>query len=598
MNNTQTIYIYNGVDAVPMNVTHVRVDPSVTIIPNGAFAARYQLVEVELPEGLISIENDAFHNCQSLMRINLPSTVEEIGNSAFKRCDKLDGIVLPEGLQRLGRYVFNLCKSLKTINIPPVIEVLEDGVFLSCHSLTGITFTEGLLEIGEDAFSFCTSLVSVTLPSSLKVIGYMAFDGCKVLDEVHMPDTIESIDKAAFMRCNFTNFRMPPLVQTFHEGAVTSNACLVSLELPENVSSRNDHAVLSLRNIALPLECEIESDSDSSIDTNVDGSGLLEAFPDDDDDDTTSNALQHRFDELPIHKICYYQSYHDTETTMQNLKREINPWTTTPPGQLNATGNRQDCLGMTPLHILACSTKPTIEMYRLLIEKYPETLITKDKWGDIPFLYVFWCNATTEVLDLLVESYKSLHPEYEFDWSGMLKTLVKRDVPLANIQRLLNTHQACFPDQEYDLQQVILELAAYDTSMSNLYRRGTSIGTFRYLLQISINKRLDILGITKWRLDLENSIGAFRDETERERTTKALYDRLDMYELAKEATSILELATWKHKMDESTPSDNAKSTGSNKRARMDTNIGERQQYRVNCGANIVMRNVLPYLLPK
>ena len=31
---------------------------------------------------------------------------------------------------------------------------------------------------------------------------------------------------------------------------------------------------------------------------------------------------------------------------------------------LNPTGNLQDCLGMTPLHILACSTVQNIELYK------------------------------------------------------------------------------------------------------------------------------------------------------------------------------------------------------------------------------------------
>ena len=107
------------------------------------------------------------------------------------------------------------------------------------------------------------------------------------------------------------------------------------------------------------------------------------AFPNE-DSDTISDALRHRFDDLPIHKICYYQSYHPTETVMQNLKREINPWTANILGQLNASGKEQDCLGMTPLHILACSTQQNVEMYRLMIEKYPEALIMKDKWEIYP----------------------------------------------------------------------------------------------------------------------------------------------------------------------------------------------------------------------
>ena len=84
-----------------------------------------------------------------------------------------------------------------------------------------------------------------------------------------------------------------------------------------------------------------------------DTTDLGEVFPDK-DMDTISAALRHRFDDLPIHKICYYQSYHGTETTMQHLKRQINPLKSS-PGQLNVSGKEQDCLGMTPFHILACS---------------------------------------------------------------------------------------------------------------------------------------------------------------------------------------------------------------------------------------------------
>ena len=46
----EEVYIYNGVDRVPRDVTHVRVDQSVTVIPDRAFNVRRQLVEVDLPE--------------------------------------------------------------------------------------------------------------------------------------------------------------------------------------------------------------------------------------------------------------------------------------------------------------------------------------------------------------------------------------------------------------------------------------------------------------------------------------------------------------------------------------------------------------------
>jgi len=594
--NVPSIYTYNGVDEVPNDVTHVRVDQAVRVISERAFHSRHRLEVVELPEGLIKIDERAFGNCTSLKRINLPSTVKKIGESAFESCNILDKITLPDGLQKLSYYAFYHCESLKSINIPSNIEVIKDGAFCNCWGLADVSFSEGLQRIEQDAFSRCKSLTSITFPSSLKHIGIgvEAFEGCSRLTEVHMLDTMESIQARAFKNCNFTNFRMPPLIDDVVDVSILgNNTSLVSLELPETVEQLEDKyngpnepfTDLSVRNIALPSEGVIDTIA-------IKYCAMLElALLVDDDNDTITDALQHRFDDLPIHKICYYQSYHDNETTMQHLKREINPWTSKPPGQLNTTGKQQDCLGMTPLHILACSTKPTIDMYQILIEKYPEALIIKDKWGDIPLLYSIWCSASTEVVELLVESYKSLHPYYEFDWGGMLQTMAKRNVPLVMIQKLINTQLKYFPDQYLGTKQVVTELASCNEqgfrSISYAY---TSDETFRYLLRISISKRLDSLDIRRWREKLENSIDAVKKKNGRGRDsdTQAVYDRLAAYESIKEGTPVLELALWKAKIDESR----------NKRARIDGDVSYKEQCRVSCGADIIIRNVLPYLMPK
>ena len=597
--NESSVYVYNGVGRVPTGVTHVRVDPSVTIIPELAFESCRKLVKVELPEGLIRIEMRAFYNCQSLKRINLPLTLVDIAESAFSGCNDLEEITLPEGLRSLNKWAFCNCRSLKSINIAPGIERIEEGVFCYCASLidTEIVFPEGLREIERDAFSRCTSLVSITLPSSLRDIGIESFEGCTRLTEVHMPTTIESIGKRAFKGCNFTNFRMPPPIvnDDVDISIVQNNLSLVSLELPETIEQIDDkydtveeqYTNLGVRNIALPSN---EVDTGAAL-RRCKELGI--AFPDvdaDNEKDTTiSDALKHRFDDLPIHKICYYQSYHDNETTIQSLKREINPWTTNPPGQLNLTGKQQDCLGMTPLHILACSTKPTIEMYQLLIEKYPETLIMKDKWGDIPLIYALWCNVPSEVIDLLIWSYKTLHPDFVFDWKGMLLTLSKRDAPLANIQMLINTQQQISPDYIYCLQDILMELASSNATQASILKPYTSIETFKYLLRVSISDRLGLLGISRWHEELENSISVlFMATTSRDRDTQAIYDRLATYESIKEGTSILELALWKYKIEESR----------NKRARVGGEVSYRGQCRINSGADIVIRNVLPYLMPE
>ncbi len=71
---------------------------------------------------------------------------------------------------------------------------------------------------------------------------------------------------------------------------------------------------------------------------------------------------------------------------IRDLKRAIHLWCTkTRFGKLSDVGKLQDIVGMTPLHILACSTKHHLEMYQLLVEKYPENLVTKDQWEDFRF---------------------------------------------------------------------------------------------------------------------------------------------------------------------------------------------------------------------
>jgi hypothetical protein len=80
------VFIYNEdtKDAIPKNVTHVKVDPSVKEIHDKAFDRCQLLVKVEFSEGLEIIGSMAFCDCQNLQHINkLPTTLKEIGLLAF-----------------------------------------------------------------------------------------------------------------------------------------------------------------------------------------------------------------------------------------------------------------------------------------------------------------------------------------------------------------------------------------------------------------------------------------------------------------------------------------------------------------------------------
>ena len=56
--------------------------------------------------------------------------------------------------------------------------------------------------------------------------------------------------------------------------------------------------------------------------------------------------------------------------------------------------------------------------------------------------------------------------DHVFDWGGMILTLAKRNVPLANIQKLIDTQQNNFRGQHYDMQSVVMDLATHDDSQS------------------------------------------------------------------------------------------------------------------------------------
>ena len=514
---------------------------------------------------------------------------------------------MPTELRVLGQYAFYKCRSLKSIHIPPNVG-MGQAVFLHCGSLIDVTFAEGFESIADDSFSNCKSLVSVKLPSSLKVIEEGAFCRCDRLSDMNLPDGIETIRKGAFSGTSILTFRMPPLVTDVNIGMFERCNCLVSIELSSHVRNINDETetddidtipiqLNKVRNIALPPECTLSADMDLYMLEICED--LRVAFPNDEDRGSISHALKHRFDNLPIHKICYYQSYHDTGTVLTDLKREINLWTSKFPGQLNPTGTQQDCLGMTPLHILACSTKQDVEIYQLLIGKYPEALVMKDKWGDIPLLYSFWCNAPDGVIELLVESYKTKHPDYEFDWGGMLQTLLKARVPLTNIQKLVCTQQRSFPGKEIkNMEKIVMDLAMSDDKP---FKSTTPIETFKYLLHTSMAKRSDTLNVRKWSAELQNSINALPEGAcSRNDNTRAIYANLDMYELAKEASAVLELALWKMKIDERVVSKigDDQSQRSCKKAKVEDGMSPRNLCRINCGADIIIPGVLWYLEPK
>ena len=210
----------------------------------------------------------------------------------------------------------------------------------------------------------------------------------------------------------------------------------------------------------------------------------------------------------------------------------------------------------------------------------------KDKWGDIPLLYSLWCNAPDDIVSFLVESYKSIYPEYVFDWPDMAVKLCWGCVPSGIIRRLVSTQKKSFPSQKYDMKELVMHVLEIDSNSPFSGRPcETPNNTFRYLLQVSFSERLELLGVRKWQEELMNEVNQFDHSAGARRgSTLRLYAKLASYELLKESTMLLELALWKAKIDEY--------------ANSGAGDEVRGQCRINCGADVIIRSVLAYLLPE
>jgi hypothetical protein len=251
---------------------------------------------------------------------------------------------------------------------------------------------------------------------------------------------------------------------------------------------------------------------------------------------------------------------------------------------------------MTPLHILACSSVHDLEMYRVIVERYPTNLITKDRWGALPLLYAFWGAAPTETIEFLLESYQALYPGFEFNWTNMVETMGRTDTPKEIIENMLRVRQMRFPEQPIDWEYLLNDLSpSYFSFDGATFRKR-----MRFLVMCGMSDRVEALAFKVWRDRITNMIhnAEFKDYYEDNLDIlNGIRDKLAHFEdeLPKliEATTILELALWKMRINEN--SSQKKSFRRRKKIKTEgTSI--RQQCRVTCGADVVIGHVMPFLI--
>jgi hypothetical protein len=463
----------------------IKIPSAHVVIGEWAFSRCTCLVSVELFEGLQVIEYCCFRGCSSLTTVNVPSSVIEIQDGAFEQCTSLVSLDLPEGLQsigplsfasceslatlhipstvcKMGNHVFVCCTGLRSITLPDALEIIEARMFYKCTLLTHIEIPPKVTKIGEQAFQDCEGLKHLRIPSSVVEIGGWAFQGCSELTSVHLLGNLRTIETGTFYECSsLTHARIPSSVTRIESGAFANCTRLISLELPEGLETMhvdgeydryNDiridssiYCCISLVNLVIPSEQSeqrfLQLDHGDEIMQGLKLRHVARNF-----DDLVSK-LQHRFDNLPAHRLCYYQSYYPLMEAMENLRQSMDA---DPAACTNV-----DAFGMTPLHILALSQTPNLSLFQALMKVYKVDIIRiRDKFGSTPIDYL--CVNQTPASALVIRSLLPTIFAERVRWLGLVRW--KSDM-VASIDEALAVEWA---SRSREIRLLYFKLATYE----------------------------------------------------------------------------------------------------------------------------------------
>mmetsp|Transcript_29182 Transcript_29182/g.70429 ORF Transcript_29182/g.70429 Transcript_29182/m.70429 type:complete len:689 (-) Transcript_29182:17-2083(-) len=426
----------------PHIVTKIRVDKSVSLteIPNRAFQYCSLLTRCTLPRrGLTTIGIGAFEDCSLLQEIDIPSTVIEIKTNAFWSCQSLRKLKLPEGLQIVGVGAFAYCE-FETVVYPSTLLEIRDGAFHWNSGLTTVYLKEGLKKIGKDAFSHCESLVNVNIPRTVNEISKGCFDGCGQLMSVEVSPSLVNIGNYAFHLCE-------KLRLIYHENYLGNGAFFSCTDLQVNLITDEDQ--------------EEDDDDDAETQANL----------------WISNMVGKRFENLPLHRLCYKQACESPKNQVTHQER-IGQILQQDYSSSDDYGTNHhsypidllvDAYGMTAFHVLALSVRPNIGLFQQLQQVYPKaTLTMQDHWKTMPLEYLL-CNkapGTVEMVQSMMEwGFQSRiqflglvqwKQEVQFELDGFVADLV------ATTTTRTTTTSSSELQQREQLHQFLLKLLHYE----------------------------------------------------------------------------------------------------------------------------------------
>ena len=340
-NNCDSNNINNNLNysAVPREVQNVIVHQAVTDIYDSTFQHCYSLQTVKVQS---HTKTQRQGHAQSLKAsIKTASSLRRIHRLAFGNCTSLQSIQLPtnaSNFTEIGQGAFRFCSSLTTIQIPSSVTSIGEGAFAGCTSLLNVTFhiTSSSSSSGSnDETSRITS--SSSSSSSILKIGQATFHGCSSLISIALPKRTQVItttnSRSSRMNQansnNNRNIQYPPF-----------DKCSLLLLLQQQSMFR----LLSQSN-EIKREKMNRKKTQNQTHTNI------------------MNWLHTRYDDLPIHKICY-----DADITTHKLQFAINHHHHQYHYPRKKQEQQLDALKMTSLHVLVCNPNVKSSMVKLLLD--------------------------------------------------------------------------------------------------------------------------------------------------------------------------------------------------------------------------------------
>ncbi|CAJ1938860.1 unnamed protein product [Cylindrotheca closterium] len=466
-----------------------------------------------------------------------------------------------------GQIHDDIPKTVTYVRTQTSLDFIPESTFRDLKQLGTVEIQKPVRVIGRRAFFSCRSLTEVSLPSTVKVIGDHAFRSCFPSGSLALPEGLETIGKWAFRQCEFRSMRIPDSIEEVTEASFSNCSKLLSCEISEKMIRIRDGAFSycqRLRNIAIGKNTR-------TCKRGVFGGcqDLLDLFH---SEDALVDALKHRFDALPLHKTCYYQSFSENVEIVQMLDMNSDD------------GSKQDCLGMTPLHILALSSRQDIQMYQNVIECSPSDLVTLDRWGEIPLNYACHNDIPVDILQCMLEGHLSMFHTEHIIWGRLIDILCSIGASREKFQLVLESQQRYSPNERLDWAKIL------ETTL----HMNANPETTRFLFECSIHRRLKQLGLEKWRSSVINEVAQIDDFSNRQACNEVVHEKLVEME-RREILSLVEQSVWKDRMMDGGEDSMKIGYQEEEPSATRSNPYWRELCRVKCGADIVVSNVLPFL---